>query len=195
MRAAVNPSAFNSAAHVLSIVGSPPALAFPIAALLALRTAGRPTVLPSIAELLLIACVVPATFTFILFRTGVTRTIDLRERTDRTLPSTITALCCLVGWILLRMSAAAPDISNLAIGVAAQMAALALLTTRWKVSYHTACAAALVMVSRPLDNTSLTTAFLLLACCVGWARVYQGRHTVPQVIAGALTTLPIGMLG
>jgi membrane-associated phospholipid phosphatase len=63
------------------------------------------------------------------------------------------------------------------------------------VSYHSASAAALVLVSRPLENASLTLAFLLLACLVGWARVYQGRHTVSQVLVGALTTLPIGMLG
>ena len=195
MRAAANQSAFDSAAHVLSIVGSPPALALPIAGLLALRAAGKPTALPSIAELLLVACVLPTIFTFLLFRAGLTSSIDLRERRDRALPSGMTALSCVVGWMLLRLSAAPPEVSNLAIAVAAQMAALALLTTRWKVSYHAACAAALVAVSRPLDNTSLTLAFLLLAFCVGWARVYQGRHTVPQVIVGALTTLPIGMLG
>jgi hypothetical protein len=84
----------------------------------------------SIAELLLTACVLPTIFTFALFRAGLTSSIDLRDRTDRTLPSAATAFCCLLGWVVLRVSAAPPDISNLAIAVAAQMAALALLTTR-----------------------------------------------------------------
>lgn len=194
MRAAVNRNAFDSVATVLSIVGSPPVLAFAIALLVALRTAGRPTVLPSVAELLLAACVLPTVSTLALFRAGVTSTLDLRDRSERAIPSAITALCCSLGYVFMRLSGAAPDVANLAIALAAQMAALAILTTRWKVSYHAATAAALVAVSRPLDNGSLTLSLVVLACSIGWARVYLGRHTLNQVVIGALTTLPISVL-
>ena len=194
MRATVSPRTFDSAAHVLSFIGSPPVLALPIALLIGIRASGSPSALQSVAELLLAASVLPTVCTFALFRAGRTSTLDLREHSDRAVPSAITALSCVVGWAFLRFSAAPTDVTNLAIAVAAQMSLLALLTRRWKVSYHAASAAALVAVSRPLANPSLTLTLLLLACCVGWARVHQRRHTVNEVLVGALTTLPIGVL-
>jgi len=86
------------------------------------------------------------------------------------------------------------SISNLAIGLSAQMALLALLTMRWKVSYHAAASIGLVLVSRSLGNSSLTLALLALAVSVGWARFYQGRHTLAQLAVGACTTAPILLL-
>jgi hypothetical protein len=182
---------FDRAAHILSIFGSPPLLALPIAFLAGLRGGGYPSSTPSVIELLLSACAIPSLFALILFRTGATRTLDLAEREDRFLPSVVTAGSCAAAWVLLSTSGADASLSSLAIGISAQMALLAVLTTRWKVSYHSASAAALVVVSRTLGVHQLTLVCLLVAVSVGWARIHKRRHSLAEVTAGALTSIPI----
>lgn len=165
-----------------------------MAFLTGLRGGGYPTSTPSVAELFISACLLPTLFTFALLRSGRVSTLDLAERTDRILPSAFTAVCCLVGWAVLHVTAAPSSVSDLAIGVSSQMTLLAALTTRWKVSYHSASVTALLVVGRSLDNPVLTLALLAFAFCVGWARVYQRRHTLAQVAVGALTTVPLAFL-
>jgi membrane-associated phospholipid phosphatase len=94
----------------------------------------------------------------------------------------------------LRISDAPPPISALILGVAFQMVVLAVLTTRWKASYHAASACALAAVSWTHEPVVLTLALICLALCIGWARVHLGRHTLAQVAAGALTAAPIALL-
>jgi putative transposase len=82
----------------------------------------------------------------------------------------------------------------LILGVACQMVLLAVLTTRWKVSYHAASACALAVVSRMHEPLGLTLALICLAVCISWARIHLGRHTLGQVAAGAMTAAPIALL-
>jgi hypothetical protein len=185
---------FDAAARVLSIVGLPPVLAVPTALLAGLSAGGFPSTVPSLAELLLAACLVPTVFTIVLFRSGRTSSLDLRERAERLAPSVVTASCCCVAWLVMQLSGAPRSLTLLAIALCAQMVLLALLTMRWKVSYHAASAGALVVVSHALGNTGLTCALLAMALSIGWARVHQGRHTPAQVAIGALTCAPLALV-
>lgn len=182
------------AARVLSLVGLPPVLALPTACLAGLRAGASPNVVLGIAGLLVSGCVLPTLLTVVLARNGQISAIDLRERTDRLIPSFATAIGCLIAWTVLPRFGAPPAITNLALGVALQMALLALLTTRWKVSYHAASAGVLVVVSSPLSSVALTCALSTLAVCIAWARIHRRRHTLAQVIVGALTALTVAVL-
>jgi membrane-associated phospholipid phosphatase len=148
----------------------------------------------SIGGFLLTGCVLPTLLIICLVRCGRVSALDLRERSERLLPSAVTALgCAAAAWVLAR-AGASRGIADLALAISIQMALLALLTTRWKVSYHTASASALVLVSRTATtNLVLSLLLLALAVSIGWARVYQRRHTPAQVAVGALTALPIAL--
>jgi hypothetical protein len=149
----------------------------------------------SVGAFLLTGCVVPTVLTLLLVRGGRATAIDLRERSERLLPASVTAGCCAgMAWVLSKVGAPL-SISNLALAIAIQMALLACLTLRWKVSYHAAAASALVLVSYSASGTGLLTlALLALAVSIAWARVYQRRHTLAQVAVGALTAMPIALL-
>ena len=181
-------------AHVLSVLGSPPLLALPIAFLAGLRAGGYPGMTTSVVALVLWVSVVPTLVTVALFRAGRTSTLELRDRRDRLIPSAVTAGCCLAALVQLQLAGVPPAVSRLTIGVGVQMTLLLILTRYWKVSYHTAVAASLVVVSRSLDNPALTVGLLVLALSVAWARIYRRRHTVAQVAVGALTMAPVALL-
>lgn len=75
-------------------------------------------------------------------------------------------------------------IATLAAGVVSG-AVLTAITTRWKISFHTgSLAGALTILVWFLGGWALLLSPLLPA--VGWSRVYLNRHTVAQVIAGAV---------
>jgi hypothetical protein len=167
----------------------------PTALLAALHAGGSIGTSLSVIAFLLTGCVVPTVLTIFLVRSGRATAFDLRERSERLLPSAVTAGSCAgMAWILSRMGAPL-SICNLALAIAIQMAVLACLTLRWKVSYHAASASALVLVSYSANGTGLLTiALLVLAMSIAWARVYQRRHTLAQVAVGALTAMPIALL-
>jgi hypothetical protein len=159
------------------------------------RAGGSFGTLLSISGFLIAGCVLPTLLTIALVRAGRASALDLKDRAERILPSSVTAGGCAVAAWALIASDAPHSVSNLALAIAIQMAVLALLTMRWKVSYHTASASALMLVGRSATGSGvLTLVLLLLAISIGWARIYRRRHTLAQVAVGALTAVPIALL-
>jgi hypothetical protein len=195
MRAAISAANPEFAARVLSLVGLPPVLALPTALLAGVRAGGTIATLLSVLGFLISGCLLPTALTLYLVRCGRATALDLRERGERILPSTVTAVgCALASWCLSH-TGAPRSISDLALAISIQMGLLALLTTRWKVSYHMASAGALVAVGRAaMPNPLITLALMLLAVSIGWARVHQQRHNLAQVVVGAATALPVAFL-
>jgi len=182
------------AAYLFSILGAPPLLAIPIAFLVGLRAGGYPRMATTVAELVVWVSVLPSLATFALYRAGRTSTLELRERTDRLVPSSVAAGCCAAAVMQMELSHAPPAVSRLTLGIGLQLALLLVLTFHWKVSYHAAIAASLVVVGHTLGDPALTIGVLVLAACVCWARIYRRRHTLAQVVAGVLTMAPVALL-
>jgi hypothetical protein len=195
MRVAVSQRPSDSIASVLSFVGLPPVLALPAAVLATVRSGGSLSATVSVIGFLIAGCLLPTLLIVFLIRRGRASTLDLRERGERVLPAAATACTCAAAALVLTQASAPRGVSNLALAVSIQMALLALITTRWKVSYHMASASALVLISRSATPSGLLPMMLVvLAISIGWARVYQRRHTLAQVVVGALTALPIALL-
>ena len=123
-------------------------LALPTAVLATLHVGPTLGATLSILSFLAIGCVLPTLLVVSLVRRGRASTLDLRERSDRVLPPATTAMGCACAALFLTQTGAPRGVINLALAISMQMALLALITTRWKVSYHTASASALVLVSR-----------------------------------------------
>ena len=194
MRVAVSQRPSDSIARVLSFVGLPPVLALPTAVLATVRAGGSLSATVSVVGFLIAGCVLPTLLIVFLVRRGRASTLDLRERSERVLPAAATACACAAAALVLAKASAPRGVSDLALAVSLQMALLALITTRWKVSYHMASASALVLISRSATPDGLLLMMVVLAVGIGWARVYLRRHTPAQVVVGALTALPIALL-
>jgi hypothetical protein len=107
---------------------------------------------------------------------------DLRER------PTVLALCALSA--VLGVGAAfwldAPRaVVALVVATAAGLAVAALISTKWKLSIHTAGAAGAVTALALTVSPWVLSAWLLVAA-VGWARVRLDSHDKWQVLGGAL---------
>lgn len=166
----------------------------PTAFFASLRGGGSAESALSVAGFLISGCVLPTLLTVALIRSGKLRTIDLQHRDDRLIPSLVSALGCTLACSALYRAGAPQSISESALGISIQMLLLAVVTLRWKISYHAASASALVAMSHSVGNLGLTLALVLLALSIGWARIYQRRHTPAQVAVGALTAVPLAIL-
>jgi membrane-associated phospholipid phosphatase len=133
----------------------------------------------------LVAIPVPVVYVLWLLKSGRVTDFHLPERSDRTGPFVVSlgsALCAAVLLIYYE----APTLFLVAILAAfAQTLALFLITLQWQISIHTATTAGVVTFAI-LALGSGASVLALVVPLVAWARVYLGRHTVSQTIAGAL---------
>ena len=136
--------------------------------------------------------VLPMMLVCLLKLFGLVKDIGLNNRKERLLPYAITVLAfCGSGWYM--ASNGAPSWTVMFFfGGAAAAAVNAIVNFWWKISAHAAGIAGVValmvrirMEWMPSDGIlAWTVVWVLLAGILGSARVWLGRHTVGQVMAG-----------
>ncbi len=134
--------------------------------------------------------VLPTLLIVVAYRLGLVSSPDLPHRSERLQPAIFAAMCAVSAYPLL-VSIAAPTIFlRLDAALASQLLLLALVTVWWKISYHAASAAGLVILAFAWDTTATMMLFAGVAVLIGWARIRLKRHTPAQVLAGWLSALP-----
>ncbi len=141
-----------------------------------------------------ITAVIPAIGIFVLYRLGVIGSTGLNDRTDRTVPYIITGvayLACM--FYLIRANAPSWLWLFIAGGFAATVVS-AVINRWWKISAHMAAMGGLMAITFIIWTTPLAmpgvgmmiwfAATVFASGAVGTARVYLGRHTLAQVLAG-----------
>jgi membrane-associated phospholipid phosphatase len=137
------------------------------------------------AQYLLIALVPPIGFIAWQFMRGQLTSLELHLRSERVQPYLVSLLCSLVAWLWLRLGMA-PALLTLLAGVGVvQVALLLAVTLFWKISAHSASVAGLVMLALSLFGAAALP-LVGLVPAVSWARVHLRRHSLMQVLAGAL---------
>src|SRR5262245_53184365 len=126
MRAAVSQRPSDSIASVLSFVGLPPVLALPTAVLATLHVGPTLGATLSVVGFVVVGCVLPTLLVVGLVRRGRASTLDLRERSERVLPSAATAVGCVSAAWVLTQAGAPRGVTDLALAISLQMALLAL---------------------------------------------------------------------
>ncbi|MCL5999128.1 MAG: hypothetical protein M1546_24155 [Chloroflexi bacterium] len=129
--------------------------------------------------------VLPALYVVWLVYRGNVADLDVCIREQRIKPYRVTILFSLV-MVLLAWLMAAPQVLLLfSVAAGAQVIVLFAVTTRWKISLHSAAMASLCVVAWRLAGPA---AFPLVASIplVSWARVHLRRHTLAQTVAGTL---------
>lgn len=169
----------------ISDVYSPPVVALPIDALAAwLAGGGRAWSLASLHYVL--GALLPLLYIVWLYRTGKINDLHLPNRRDRIRPFILSVVGALVSIAVFWQAGAPAILIAIAAGGLLQNSTLMAITTAWQISVHTAAAAALATLVWLGIGTPLGALFAVLLILVGWARVRLGRHTLSQVIAGAL---------
>ncbi len=139
-----------------------------------------------------ITVAVPMILVILLKRIGVVHDIGLNERRERFVPYIITILSMAgAGWFMLHKHAPV-DLGMFYIGGA--VAAVVCMTVNfwWKISAHAAGIAGIVALLVRLSGDGLAhpdlatwlIVWVALSGLMGAARVWLGRHTVWQVLAG-----------
>jgi hypothetical protein len=177
-------------ARAVSIVCCPPLLALAVALLVG-QHSNDPNTSRSILLLLTATAILPAVFVYVAYRRGQAQSLDLTNRAERLWPAFFAALSSTAAYPLLQGLAAPTLLLQLSTALAAQLLVLALVTVRWKISYHAASAASLAVLAWALDDSGLGLALAAIAGLVCWARVRLGRHTAAQVLLGLLSALPV----
>lgn len=137
------------------------------------------------AQYLLIALVLPICFIAWQFMRGHILSLEMHLRSERVQPYLVSLLCSLAAWLWLRLGMAPALLTVLAgVGVV-QVALMLAVTLFWKISAHSASVAGLAMLALSLFG-AVALPLVVLVPAVGWARVNLCRHSLMQVVAGAL---------
>jgi membrane-associated phospholipid phosphatase len=131
-----------------------------------------------------VAVLAPLLYLAWLVRHGRVTDLDVQLREQRARPMLFTLGCGALGLAVLALGGAPPLLVTLAGGLWAQMVIILSITLYWKISVHSATAAAAATALLVLFGTPLP--WLVGVPLIAWARVRLGRHTLAQTVFGAL---------
>ncbi len=134
------------------------------------------------------SCVFPIASLWYLLQKGTVESIDVAVREQRPWPLTLAALNYFFGFLLLSYVQAPELAQGLMFCYATNTLIVALITFWWKVSVHTTAMSG-PLVALTYNFGPWVLPFFLLVPLVGISRVVLNRHTVGQVIVGALLGL------
>ncbi len=163
----------------------------PLAALASWHLVTDRAVVTSAALLILTTSIVPSLFVYGAYLAGMITSPDLPRRSERLQPAVFATICAAGAYPLLWFVDAAPLFLSVDAALTLQLALLAIVTIWWKISYHAASAAGLVVFALALGDATIALPLTALAVAVGWARVRLQRHTPGQVVAGWASALSV----
>lgn len=170
-------------ARLISIVGSPPAVAIMGIALVAELTHDASTWLWAVGYLLL---VLPAPLLYIAWKVqhGEITDLDLFVRDQRLKPFLLTLASSTVALAVIYLGHAPRLLFILAAAIGLLILLLFIVTLWWKISIHCAAAALFALLVTGLIGSAALLIILGIPL-VGWSRVRLRRHTVLQTLLGS----------
>jgi hypothetical protein len=170
-------------ARLISIVGSPPAVALLGIALVAELTHDAATWLWASGYVLL---VLPAPLTYVVWKVqrGEISDLDLFVREQRLKPYLITVASSVCALAVIYFGQAPRLLFILAAAIGLMILLLFVVTLWWKISIHCAAAALFVTLAVGLLGSSAVMIVLGLPL-VAWSRVRLHRHTTLQALLGS----------
>lgn len=158
-----------------------------LALLVVLAMSGTSSVAGALGWVALIGVLVvgvPSVVIWYLVHTGRVTDHRLVVRSHRTLPTAVALVCAAVCLGLLRHFHAPVALSAAVMCLLVGTLVAGLVTLRWKISAHSACAASAATIC--FFRFGLRSGLLLglVALAAAWSRVRLGRHSVAQVVGG-----------
>jgi membrane-associated phospholipid phosphatase len=171
-------------ARLISNLLSPAALAVP-ALLLGVYASHEPGAWRFALLYVLVGVLVPLADLAWCLRTGRISDFHLSKRGERRRPFLVGTLATTAAVLLFHALGAPPVLMAMAQATLLQSVVLFAITLFWQISVHMATIASLVTFMLAAFGAEATP-FVLLVPLVAWARLYLGRHNLPQVVAGTI---------
>jgi membrane-associated phospholipid phosphatase len=171
-------------ARWISRLTSPPLVAIGGAIFTASEISGR----GSWYWALFIVCfniLLPSGYILWLKRRGKVTDFDVYLREQRFWPYIFSISCGAISWLAMAYFQAPRLMTIISGATVGQGLVMFLINQRWKISAHSAGVAGVTVLIWQLLG-SAATPILLVIPLVGWSRVRLGRHTLGQVIMGAV---------
>ena len=138
-------------------------------------------------------CIGPLIYVVIGVRSGKLSDLDISRRSERAGPFLFGIVSVSVGLLVLSLTNGPRDLETALILTAISAALLMVTTLWWKISIHASSMAGAATMLTALYGMVLLPSFLLLIL-VSWSRVVLRRHTVAQVVAGALLSIFLSLV-
>ncbi len=146
----------------------------------------------TVAITFVITCLLPLTGILALYKSGMVKDPGLNARGERFIPYVLAMLCYLGCAFFLYRASAPVWLSLFYVGGATAIAINTLVNIKWKISAHAAAVGGLVALLFRLaashqaiyDMNVWISCGVIVAGMVMTARVYLGRHSLLQVLAG-----------
>ena len=132
----------------------------------------------------------PMLYIIIGVRLGKFTDVDVSRRKERIGPFLFGLASVLAGLVTLVLIKAPKNLQTLLIITAVSCIVMLVITLWWKISIHASSLAGTVTFLTALYGVIVLPAFLLVVL-VSWSRVVLRRHTVAQVVAGALVSITL----
>ena len=132
----------------------------------------------------------PMLYIIIGVRLGKFSDVDVSRRKERIGPFLFGLASVLAGLVTLVLIKAPKNLQTLLIITAVSCIVMLVITFWWKISIHASSLAGTVTFLTALYGVIVLPAFLLVVL-VSWSRVVLHRHTVAQVVAGALVSITL----
>lgn len=127
----------------------------------------------------------PTAFTFLAVKLGRIKDVLLTRRQDRSGPFLVAALGAIITFIIFYRLTVPVEVLVFLITLILVLIVILIINLYWKISVH-AATITVVTVAANIFADYRYWYLLLLIPVVCWSRVYRKRHTVAQVIVGAL---------
>ena len=132
----------------------------------------------------------PMLYIIIGVRLGKFSDMDISRRRERIGPFLFSFVSVFAGLITLDLLNAPKNLQTLLIITAVSCIVMMVITLWWKISIHASSIAGTVTFLTALYGVIVLPAFLLVVL-VSWSRVVLERHTMAQVVAGALVSITL----
>ena len=171
------------AARAISDIFSPAGLAIPCV-LMGVLSCSEPGAYRFAILYSLIAIPLPVIYVIWLVKSGRVSDFHLPNRRDRYIPFAVSIGAATSALMLLVYYGAPPEFMAPVLAALVLTAVMFIVTLGWQISIHTSTTSGLVTFAA-LAFGGPALLLLLLVPLVMWARLYLGRHTVAQTLAGA----------
>jgi membrane-associated phospholipid phosphatase len=181
----VRPAWDERLAYWISQIGCPPLTATAAVALSIPSLPATKLTWLWVSSYLILTILAPVLYLLWLLKQGLITDIHLRVRAERTRPLLVSLSLALLTWVLLAAANAPRLLIILAAATSLQTALFFIITIYWKISLHSASAAAMAVLAWLLYG-SMAWGLILTIPLIAWARVRLDRHTLSQTVAGAV---------
>lgn len=180
----IKPGTMDRVAHYVSLLSSPPLLAA-IGILTAAQAMEGNLIWAWTGAFVTLSVIPPVLYIMWLIQAGKVTNFHLDVRKQRKGPLILILLNTLLVMMVLVVGGAPHLLLLISIAGMVLVGLIYLITLRWKISAHCACASALAVLNCILFGQQ-AVGFAALVPVIAWSRIQLGKHTLAQTIFGAL---------